>query len=44
MWFSIIQKYYSKGLYTNEQVKTFVVAGYITEVRYKEITGIEYVA
>ncbi|MGL5713677.1 MAG: XkdX family protein [Paraclostridium sp.] len=43
-WFEKIERYYSKGIYTKEQVKVFVVAGKITEELYKEITGDEYIA
>lgn len=32
------------GKYTDEQMKVFVMAGWITEAQYTEITGIEYVA
>lgn len=41
-WFEKIKRYYDKGLYTNEQVKVFVVGGKITEEQYKEITGEDY--
>ncbi|MBO8164708.1 MAG: XkdX family protein [Brevibacillus sp.] len=44
MWFEQIKKWYQMfpTLYTNESIKVFVVAGYITAQQYKEITGIEY--
>lgn len=42
-WFEKVKKYYDKGYYTNEQVKIFVIGKAITELQYKEITGIEYV-
>lgn len=42
-WFDKIKRYYNNGLYTNEQVKVFVVAGKITNEQYKEITGEEYI-
>lgn len=32
------------GKYTDEQMKVFVQAGWITEAQYFEITGVEYVA
>lgn len=39
-----IKRYYGMGKYTKEQVKIFVLAKWITEEQYKEITGDEYVA
>lgn len=39
-----IKRYYDMGKYTNEQVKVFVKAGWITEEEYKTITGEDYVA
>lgn len=39
-----VKKYYDKGFYTDEQVKVFVVAQYITEAEYQTITGKTYVA
>lgn len=41
--FNTIKKYYDKGYYTNEDMKVFVNAGYITEEEYQDITGVEYV-
>ncbi|RIL72719.1 XkdX family protein [Staphylococcus devriesei] len=35
-------KYYKAGLYTNENMKTFVRCNWITSVQYKELTGTEY--
>lgn len=43
-WFEKIERYYKNGLYTNKQVKVFVVACKITEAEYKKITGEDYVA
>lgn len=45
MWFSTIKRFYDNGhpAYTNESLKTFVVARMITPDQYKEITGIDYV-
>lgn len=42
--YNSIKKYYDMGKYTDEQMKIFVKAEWITEEQYKEITGIEYVA
>ena len=41
-WFEKIQKYYTMKLYTNDQVKIFVVGDKITTEQYKLITGIRY--
>ena len=43
-WFYFINKYYQEGIYTKDDVKTFVAAGHITEDQYKQITGDDYVA
>lgn len=43
-WFEKTERYYQKGLYTNEDVKLLVQAGKITEAEYKEITKQEYSA
>lgn len=40
--FDSIKRYYDMGKYTNEQVKIFVMAGWITEEQYYEITQTEY--
>lgn len=40
--YNSIKKYYNMGKYTNEQVKVFVSAGWITAEEYKEITGVDY--
>lgn len=40
--FAIVKRYYDKKIYTNEDVKKFVLAGKITPEQYKEITGEEY--
>lgn len=42
--FNIVKRYYDKGIYSNEDVKKFVLAGKITPEQYKEITGEEYIA
>lgn len=42
--FNKVEKYYDKGFYTDEQMKVFVVANYITAEEYKTITGNDYVA
>lgn len=41
-WFEKIQRYYNERRYTDEQVRTFVKAGKITEEEFKIITGKEY--
>lgn len=43
-WFEKIERYYKNELYTNEQVKVFVVAGKITSEEYKKITNEDYIA
>lgn len=43
-WFEKVKRYYDKGMYTNDQVKVFVLSGKITELQYKEITGEDYIA
>lgn len=40
--FKIVKRYYDKGIYTKENVATFVRAGKITAEQYKEITGDTY--
>lgn len=40
--FNSIKRYYDMGKYTNEQVKIFVMANWITAEQYKEITGENY--
>ena len=40
--FKIIKRYYDKGIYTKENVATFVKAGKITAEQYQEITGEQY--
>lgn len=42
-WCPSIKRYYNMGFYTNEQMKIFVVADFITAEQYKEITGGEYI-
>lgn len=41
--FKIVKRYYDKGIYTKENVATFVRAGKITAEQYEQITGEEYV-
>ncbi|MCC8169053.1 MAG: XkdX family protein [Oscillospiraceae bacterium] len=36
---ALIKKYYNKGLFTEEQLNSFVSAGYITEADKTEIVG-----
>ena len=42
--FNIVKRYYDKGIYSNEDVKKFVLAGKITPEQYKEITSEDYIA
>ena len=42
--FSYIKEYYDLKLYTNEDIKIFVQAGWITNADFKTITGIDYTA
>jgi uncharacterized XkdX family phage protein len=42
--FNSVKKYYDMGKYTDEQMKIFVQAGWITVEQYLEITSVEYVA
>ncbi|MCA4756339.1 XkdX family protein [Mycolicibacterium fortuitum] len=46
MWYSTVKRFYDNGhsAYTNESLKTFVVAKMITPEQYEQITSIEYVA
>lgn len=37
-----IKYYYDRGFYTKDNVKIFVVAEWITEEEYKQITGDDY--
>lgn len=41
---TFIKLYYNLGLYTVEQLKTFVVAQMITADQFKEIANVEYSA
>lgn len=43
-WFHYIKKYYDEGIYSKDDVKVFVVQGYITADQYKQITGDDYSA
>lgn len=40
--FKIVKRYYDKGIYSKENVATFVRAGKITAEQYNEITGDTY--
>ncbi len=42
--FDSIKRYYDMGKYTNEQIKIFVRAKWITEEEFEEITEEEYEA
>ena len=41
--FTSVKRYFDKGIYTAENVRTFVRAGRLTEEQYKEITGEDYI-
>lgn len=43
-WFGIIKEYYNLKLYTTDDVKVFVKVNWISDVEYKTITSIDYVA
>lgn len=40
--FSIVKRYYSRGIYSADNVATFVRAGQLTAEEYRQITGKEY--
>ncbi|VUZ24882.1 Uncharacterised protein [Acetobacterium wieringae] len=40
--YNSIKRYYDEGRYTNDQVKIFVRAKWITAEQYKTITGEDY--
>ena len=40
--FKIVKRYYDRGIYSKEDVATFVRAGKITPEQYKEITVEDY--
>lgn len=42
--YSSIKRYYDTGRYDDEDMKIFVLAKWITEAQYAEITGIPYQA
>lgn len=42
--YKIVKRYYDRGIYTKENVATFVRVKKITEEEYKQITGEEYEA
>lgn len=42
MWKKWIEDYYKDAIYSDNDVKTFVQAGWITTSDYKDITGKEY--
>ncbi|MGP9042091.1 XkdX family protein [Cytobacillus kochii] len=43
VWFNAIKGYYTEGFYSNDDVKIFVQAAWITADQYKQITGVNYV-
>lgn len=46
MWYNTVKRYYDMQhpLYTNENLKGFVVTKMISAEEYEKITGIEYIA
>ena len=38
-WYAMIKKFYDRNLWTKSMVGDGVIAGKITDVQYKEITG-----
>lgn len=40
--YKIVKRYYDKGIYSKEDVATFVKAGKITPEQYKSIVGEDY--
>lgn len=42
--FTIVKRYYNRGIYDDNDVATFVKAGRLTKDEYKEITGQDYKA
>lgn len=40
--YKIVKRYYDKGIYSKEDVATFVKAGKITAEQYKDIVGEDY--
>lgn len=40
--FSIVKRYYSRGIYSADDVGAFVRAGKLTADEYERITGTEY--
>ena len=42
-WSYFVTYYWNLGLYTPEDMKKFVVSGWITPETYKELTGTDYV-
>lgn len=41
--FKIVKRYYDKGIYSKDDVKTFVKASKLTADEYKDITGDDYI-
>jgi hypothetical protein len=39
-----VKQYYKQGLYTNDDLKVFVQAAYITTTDFKNLTGTDYSA
>jgi len=42
--FTIVKRYYDKGIYTADDVAVFVRAGRLTPEQYEQITGETYAA
>ena len=42
--YKTIKRYYDKGLYTKEDVASFVYAGLLSPLEYKQITGEDFEA
>ncbi len=44
MWFEMVKGFYKDKLYSNDDVKVFVVAKMIDKEEYTQITGEDYIA
>jgi len=44
MWFDWIKMYYDDGIYSKDDVKVFVTAGWISAAEYEQITEEPYVS
>jgi uncharacterized XkdX family phage protein len=43
-WLTVLSDFYNNKCYDNDSLKLFVAKGKITELQYKTITDIDYVA